>query len=66
MGESVLSAIDAVESWIVLLPLYVQIVLLLAVFLPLCWLIAKVVDPLVEWVLRPHAERSGRVRDGDA
>lgn len=65
MGPAVIGAIDAVESWIVLLPLPVQIVLLLAVFLPLCWLIAKVVDPIVEWVLRPHAAYRGRSRDGD-
>jgi hypothetical protein len=63
MGPSVLSAIDAVESWIVLLPLTVQILLLLAVFLPLCWLVARAVDPLVEWVLRPHARSSGRRSD---
>lgn len=65
MGDTVLAAIDAVESWVVLLPLPVQILLLLAVFLPLCWFIAKGVDPIVEWVLRPHAQRSGRSRDGD-
>ena len=60
-----LSVVDAVESWIVLLPLPFQILLLLAVFLPLCWLIARAVDPVVEWVLRPHATRSGRRQDAD-
>jgi hypothetical protein len=59
----VLSVVDAVESWIVLLPLPLQILLLLGVFLPLCWLVARAVDPVVEWVLRPHAERSRR-REG--
>ena len=59
------AAIDAVESWIVLLALPFQILLLLAVFLPLCWLVARAVDPIVEWVLRPHAERSSRRLDGD-
>ncbi|WP_157970576.1 hypothetical protein [Nakamurella deserti] len=57
--------IDAVESWIVLLPLPIQILLLLAVFLPLCWLAARAVDPVVEWVLRPHTARSRRREDVD-
>lgn len=61
-----LSVIDAVESWVVLLPLPIQIVLLLAVFLPLCWLLARAIDPVVEWVLRPHAQRSGRRPGRDA
>ena len=55
-----LEVVDAVESWVVLLPLPFQILLLLAVFLPLCWLVARAVDPLVEWVLRPHTQRSRR------
>ena len=60
-----LSVVDAVESWIVLLPLPFQILLLLAVFLPLCWFVARAVDPVVEWVLRPHAARSRRRQDPD-
>ncbi len=64
MWPSVLRAIDAVESWIVLLPLPVQIVLLLAVFLPICWLLARIVDPIVEWVLRARTDRGANVRRG--
>jgi hypothetical protein len=58
--QTVLNAIDAVESWIVLLPLYAQIPLLLAVLLPLAWFLAKAIDPVVEWVLRPHTTRGER------
>lgn len=61
--QSVLSAIDAVESWIVLLPLYAQIPLMLVVFLPLAWFVAKAIDPIVEWALKPHSTRSDNVPD---
>ncbi len=55
--QSVLNAVDAVESWVVLLPIYLQIPLLLVVLLPVSWLLAKLIDPVVEWMLRPHATR---------
>ncbi len=55
--QTVLTAIDAVEAWVVLLPLYAQIPLLLVILLPLTWFLAKSIDPVVEWVLRPHATR---------
>lgn len=58
MWQSLLNGIDAVESWVVLLPLFLQIPLLLAVLLPISWFLAKAIDPIVEWVLRPHALRS--------
>ena len=58
MWQSVLNLIDAVESWIVLLPVYAQIPLMLVVFLPLSWFLAKAIDPIVEWVLRAHTARS--------
>lgn len=63
MWQSVSNVIDEVESWIVLLPLFVQIPLLLAVFLPVCWFLAKAVDPVVEWALRPHTVCSHRSKD---
>jgi hypothetical protein len=46
-----LTAIDAVESWLVLLPTALQIPLLLLVLLPLCWLVSRAIDPVVEWIL---------------
>ena len=49
--QSVLTVIDRVEAWIVLLPLPLQIVLLLVVLVPLCWFVAKVLDPVVDWLL---------------
>ncbi len=55
--RGVLDAVDAVESWIVLLPSYVQIPLMLAVFLPIAWYGARLIDRLVEFVLRKHHER---------
>lgn len=58
--QTVLNAVDAVESWIVLLPIYAQMPLLLAILLPLAWFGAKAIDPVVEWVLRPHTSRSDR------
>ena len=51
MWQSVLNVIDTVESWVVLLPLYLQIPLLLVVLVPIAWLGAKAIDPVVEWVL---------------
>ncbi len=53
-----LDAIDAIESWLVLLPLYFQIPLLLVVVVPLAWYVAKVVDLVVQRMLRWHTERT--------
>ena len=44
--------IDAVESWIAGQSFWVQIPVLLAVLLPLCWLVAGLIDRVVEYVLR--------------
>ncbi len=49
--------IDAVESWIVGQSFWVQIAILLGVLLPLCWLVAGLIDRVVEWVLRKHTHR---------
>jgi hypothetical protein len=51
MWQSILNAIDAVESWLVLLPLIIQIPLLLVVLVPICWFAARAVDVVVDWGL---------------
>jgi hypothetical protein len=51
MWQSILNAIDAVESWLVLLPLIIQIPLLLVVLVPICWFAARAVDVGVDWGL---------------
>ncbi|AZI58421.1 hypothetical protein EH165_10005 [Nakamurella antarctica] len=53
-----IDGIDAVESWLVLLPLLVQIPLLLVVLLPLAWGTSWVIDRVVEFALRRHTARS--------
>jgi hypothetical protein len=59
MWDRVLQVVDAVESWLVLLPLYFQIPILLVVLVPLAWIGGAVIDPVVDWVLR-HTERAER------
>ncbi len=49
--------IDAVESWIVGQSFWVQIPILLGTLLPLCWLVAGLIDRVVEWLLRNHTRR---------
>ena len=46
--------IDAVESWLAGQSFWVQIPILLAICLPLCWLLAGAVDLVVDRVLRRH------------
>ncbi len=58
--QDVLDGIDAVESWIVAQSFWVQVVLLLVVLGPICWLLAGLIDRLVEWVLRRHRSRRAR------
>ena len=52
-----IDTIDAVESWIVGQSFWVQIPILLGVLLPLCWLVAGLIDRVVEWLLRNHTRR---------
>jgi hypothetical protein len=52
-----IDTIDAVESWIVGQSFWVQIPILLATLVPLCWLAAGLIDRLVEWMLRYHTRR---------
>ena len=66
MWQSILNAIDAVESWLVLLPLAVQIPLLLVVLVPICWFAARGVDVLVDWLLNQiDRVRAGRDQGGE-
>lgn len=55
--QTVLDVIDAIESWIVGQGYWTQVVLLLAVLGPLCYLLAGLIDRLVEAVLAWHSRR---------
>jgi len=55
--QTVLDVIDAVESWIAGQSYWVQVVLLLAVLGPLCYLTAGLIDRAVEAVLAWHSRR---------
>ena len=52
-----LDVVDAIESWIAGQSYWVQVVVLLAVLGPLCWLLAGVIDRMVEAVLAWHSRR---------
>jgi hypothetical protein len=55
--QTVLDVIDAVESWIAGQSYWVQVVVLLAVLGPLCYLLAGLIDRVVEAVLARHSRR---------
>ena len=55
--QTVLDVIDAIESWIVGQGYWTQVVLLLAVLGPLCYLLAGLIDRVVEAVLAWHSRR---------
>ena len=55
--QTVLDVIDAVESWIAGQSYWVQVVVLLAVLGPLCYLLAGLIDRVVEAVLAWHGRR---------
>ena len=58
--RDVLDAVDAVESWIVGQPYWLQISLLLVVLLPVGWALAGLIDRIVERILAPHTRREMR------
>lgn len=58
--QTVLSAVDAVESWMAAQSYWVQVPILLAVLLPLAWATAGVIDRVVEKLLRPRTRREVR------
>ncbi len=55
--QGVLDVVDAIESWIAGQSYWVQVVVLLAVLGPLCWLLAGLIDRMVEAVLAWHSRR---------
>jgi len=55
--QTVLDMVDAVESWVVGLSYWMQVVLLLSVLGPLCYLVAGLIDRVVEAVLAWHSRR---------
>lgn len=55
--QGVLDVIDAVESWIAGQSYWVQVIGLLAVLGPLCWLLAGLIDRAIEAVLAWHSRR---------
>lgn len=50
--------IDAVESWLAGQSFWVQVPILLAVLVPICWAMAGLVDRVVERLLRRHTRRA--------
>lgn len=46
--------VDSVEAWLAGVSFWIQVPILLAVLVPLCWLLAGVIDRLVDLVLRRH------------
>ena len=69
--QTVLDVIDAIESWVAGQSYWVQVVLLLGVLGPLCYLLAGLIDRAVEAVLAWHGRRdqppvTDAVQDADA
>ncbi len=63
MWQTVLDVVDAVESWIAGQSYWVQVIVLLSVLGPLCYLLAGLIDRAVDAVLAWHSRREG---DGSA
>lgn len=59
MWQTVLDVVDAVESWIAGVSYWVQVIILLAVLGPLCYLLAGLIDRAVDAVLAWHSRRDG-------
>lgn len=59
MWQTVLDVVDAVESWIAGQSYWIQVVILLAVLGPLCYLLAGLIDRAVEAILAWHSRRDG-------
>jgi hypothetical protein len=59
--SDVLDGVDAVESWLAGVSYWVQVPVLLAVLIPLVWLVAGLVDRIVERILWPHTRREMRL-----
>ena len=59
--QGVLDVIDAIESWIAGQSYWIQVVVLLAVLGPLCYLLAGLIDRVVEAVFAWHSNRDQAV-----
>lgn len=59
MWQTVLDVVDAVESWIAGQSYWVQVIILLSVLGPLCYLLAGLIDRVVDAVLAWHSRRDG-------
>ncbi len=57
LWQTVLDVIDAVESWVAGQSYWIQVLLLLGVLGPLCYLAAGFIDRMVEAVLAWHSRR---------
>ncbi len=57
LWQTVLDVIDAVESWVAGQSYWIQVLLLLGVLGPLCYLAAGFIDRVVEAVLAWHSRR---------
>ncbi len=55
--QTVLDVIDAIESWVAGQSYWIQVALLLAVLGPLCYLLAGLIDRVVEAVFAWHGRR---------
>ena len=55
--QTVLDVIDAVESWVAGRSYWIQVLLLLGVLGPLCYLVAGIIDRVVEAALAWHGRR---------
>ena len=60
MSLPVGAVVDAVESWLVARSFWIQVPLLLAVLIPLSYLLAGLIDKVVERLLRPRVRREIR------
>ena len=59
--QTVLDVIDAIESWVAGQSYWIQVALLLAVLGPLCYLLAGLIDRVVEAVFAWHGRRDRQV-----
>ncbi|WP_212754502.1 hypothetical protein [Nakamurella aerolata] len=46
--------VDSVEAWLAGVSFWIQVPILLGVLVPLCWLLAGLIDRVVDLVLRRH------------
>ena len=59
--SDVLDGVDAAESWIAGVSYWVQVPVLLAVLIPLVWVVAGLIDRIVDRILWPHTRREMRL-----